>query len=198
MASDPNYQAYLHPILNRLFDLYHGVSGTIVLSGGPTDLFPPYRRTEAGEMAKWLRWTRAARQEAWDVVLERHSLTTVENLLNFVPKISEARDILVFCEKTRARRIHCLIREIPALHQAKVVAIDFDVSPRRYDQAATKQRERTALQLELSAIKNPHALAHVRKLAKEKLRLMRQYPPEEAHRHLSEIYAKLNAELVER
>lgn len=192
IATDPNYMAYLHAVVNRLFVDRRGESGTIVVSGGATDLVRPYRRTEAGEMAGWLKGKIGnLKIRKWKLIRDAKALTTVENLLNFVNVFDERGDVLIFCEATRAPRIRRLAREIPALRCAKIIAVDFDASPRRYNLDAIRKHEKVVLGLELPATKDPVALARVRKLAKEKLRLMRQYSPEEAHRRLPEIYARL-------
>jgi hypothetical protein len=204
MATDPNYQAYLHPVVNFLFERYRDAEGKIIVNGGATDLFRPYRRTEAGEMKKWLsaQIDKMRRPEVfinWGIVEKPRSLTTVENLLNFDEAIragsrdpAYTADLLIFCEATRAARIRRLVRGIPKLHHARVIPIDFDTSPRRYDLAAIKKNERDFLRLELAAIHDPTRLKSLRKMAQEKLRLMRRYTPEEAHRRLPEILNRLN------
>ncbi len=193
--SDPNYQAYLHPVVNYLFSRYCDATGTIVMNGGATDIFKPYKRTEAGEMKKWLKEKideigRSAQKVNWRILARPKALTTVENLLGFTRRGS--KNILIFCEATRAPRIRRLVREIPSLHRAKIIAIDFDTSPRRYDLKTIKKSERDFLRLELAAITDPHKLKRLRKFAQKKLRLMRQYSPEEAHRRLPEILEQLD------
>lgn len=190
--ADPNYQAYLHAVANWLFSHYDGRPGTIVPDGGPTDLFPPRSRTEGREIARWLRANEAVRNNRWAVRPRSKSLTTVENLLNFVPAARSHRgDIVIFCEYTRGARVRRFARTIPELRRAKVVPIDFDVSARRYAPDRTRLQEREVERLERRAIDDPKALAFIRKVAKEKIRLLRQYPPEEAHSHLPEILLAL-------
>jgi hypothetical protein len=188
--TDLHYNAYLRQVVNELFDRYK-TSGTIVLNGGRTDLFKPYRRTEAGEMARW--FTRNA-PRPWKIVAKPKSLTTVENLLNVSAEARTKNEMLSFCEYTRAPRIRRLIREIPKLRRAKVIAIDFDGSPRRYEPMRTRQSEKEFLQLELAALRDQKSLAHLRQFAKKKLAIMRQYSPEEAHRRLPQILEQLHAE----
>jgi hypothetical protein len=190
--ADPNYQAYLHLAVNWLFARYDGAPGTIVPDGGPTDLFPPRKRTEGREMARWLRANEAVQKNRWRVRPRSKSLTTVENLMNFASVAAKTDgDVVVFCEATRAARARRFARAIPALRRARIVGIDFDVSPRRYATRRTRRREREVGRIEFQAITSPTALAFVRSAAKEKLRLLRQYPPEEAHRHLPEIMERL-------
>ncbi len=196
LATDPNYQAYLHAVVNALFVRHGDDAGTIVLNGGATDLHPPHARTEAGEMKRWLvahktLMSRSAHQRPWKILAKARSLTMVENLLNFAPLVKGAADVLIFCEATRAPRVRRLAREIPALRQAKIIAIDFDTSPRRYNLEEITRQEKRFLALELPALADARALARLRSFAKEKLRLMRQYSPEEAHRRLPEILAML-------
>lgn len=203
--TDPNYQAYLHPVVNYLFRHHRNTNGTIVLNGGATDIFKPYKRTEAGEMKKWLqkkvdeiRWpsqnVNNGILDGWQVLAKPKALTTVETLLNFAKTdMKGLSDILIFCEATRAARIRRLVREIPSLRSAETIPIDFDTSPRRYDLETIKKNERDFLQLELAALHNPTGLKSLRTFAQEKLRLMRQYTPEEAHRRLPEILKQLHS-----
>lgn len=196
MDADPNYQAYLHPVINYLFDRYRDARGVIVASGGPTDLAKPYRRTEASEIKRWIAshlksMPKTTRPSAWRVAAETRSLTTVENLLNFVPYLGDAADVVVFCEHTRAARVRTLARAIPALRAARVVGIDFDASPRRYSPAAAAEAERASLRVERAAVSDPRMRARVRAFAQEKLRRMHQYDPTEAHRHLPDILREL-------
>ncbi len=207
MATDPNYQAYMHPVVNYLFSHFCDANGTIVVNGGATDIFKPYKRTEAGEMKKWLTEKideigRSAQKINWRILARPKALTTVETLLKFADILrsstrsarSDSKNdvILIFCEATRANRVRHLAREIPTLQRAKIIPIDFDMSVRRYDLEAIKRSERDFLRLELAAIDDPAGRKSLRNFAKEKLRIMRTYSPLEAHRQLPEILEKLH------
>ncbi|MBI3251272.1 MAG: hypothetical protein HYZ61_05505, partial [Candidatus Andersenbacteria bacterium] len=200
--------AYLHAVVNYLFSRYRDVDGTIVMNGGATDIFKPYKRTEAEEIKKWIFFTIGKSvhfskvKKHWKFVVRPKSLTTVENLLNFAETIDlstpptsrrsrSGNNTLIFCEATRSARIHRLVREIPRLKKAKIIAIDFDSSTRRYDLDTIKKNERDFLRLELAALQDPTRLMSLRNFAKEKLRIMRTFSPEEAHKRLPEILDNL-------
>jgi hypothetical protein len=88
IATDPNYMAYLHAVVNRLFVNHRDDPGTIVVSGGATGLVKPYRQTEAGEMARWMgEKIGNLKLGNWKLVADGKALTTVENLLNFAATV---------------------------------------------------------------------------------------------------------------
>ena len=179
------------------------------MNGGLTDCYKPYRRTEAGEMARWFRdkitsvgsdarlSTEALAKVdkgvmRWQIVSCPSSLSSVENLLNFKPFVHSGSDIIIFCEKTRTSRIRKLAKQISAQRKFTIVPIEFDGSPRRYQPIRNKQSERDFLRMELAALKNKKDLEKLRAFMKEKLRLMRHYSAAEAHRRLPEILEKLH------
>lgn len=195
--TDKNYHAYLTTCFNKLFDLYQNYSGTIVVNGGLTDCYKPYKRTEAGEMAKWLRYKKLEVEKltnqslAWQIISRPKALSSVEDLLSFKPLAKDKK--IIFCEKIRLPRIKKLAKKIFG-KTVKIIPIDFDGSSRRYTPVRTKQSEQDFLCLELAAINNPKALLKLRNFMKKKLKIMRQYSAEEAHRRLPKILEQLHQE----
>jgi hypothetical protein len=185
ILKDQNYNSYLTQVFNFLFDRFANQPGTVVLSGGPTDCFAPYRRTEAKEMLCWFQdKTRHLKKQnkislKWKFRLESKSLSTVENLL-YSKSLLNGK-IFIFAEKTRTARVKKLTKQIFDT-EAKNIFFDFDGSETRYKTLAIKKREQKAMRLELSCINNPKQLKKRRGLVKEKLSLMRKYGPEEGLR----------------
>ncbi len=98
---DCNYNTYLTGCFNRLFDEYRGAEGVIVFSGGCTDCYSPYKRTEAREMKKWFeKQMKHIRQAAgvrlqWRMKTENRSLSTLENVLFFKPFVQPRSEVIV-------------------------------------------------------------------------------------------------------
>lgn len=174
--SDLSYHAYLVQILNYLFDRYRTNAVTIVPCGGPTDFFPPYRRTEGGEMAKWfnasIRKLGLARH--WKVKPETSGLTAVDNLLA-CRKFAKAGRILYFCEKTREVKMRRGAREVFG-KRATVIGIEFDGSPPRYQVPGRRETEREDLKYGLLALKNPEWRKFLHRAAEEKIKVLRKTP----------------------
>lgn len=205
---DKNYHAYLTACFNQLFDNFCNQPGIIVVNGGPTDCYRPYRRTEAGEIAKWLIKKKTETEKmigkklAWQIISQPKSLSSVENLLNFLPFTKEAEQILIFCEKIRWSRIKklmavlCRSKQNRCQNKIKIIPIDFDGSARRYTPLRTTQSEKKFLKMELAAIEDLVAREKLRKFMKEKLKIMRKYSAEEAHRRLPKILEKLHQKFM--
>ncbi len=185
--TDQNYSSYLTSCFNTLFEKFSETTGTIVFSGGRTDLFPPYRRTEAREMKRWFtRQLAIARKESgtrlpWKFTLDTHALTSVENILNFRPYVSQQVKVIIFGEQTRAHRLRKFFRAAFPDQRFTLVPIDFDASKNRYRVDHVKKRETRALAIGLEAIKNPKVLALCRAIAKKKIRAMREHGPKSAN-----------------
>lgn len=198
ILEDKNYHAYLIACFNCLFDHHQNDRGVIVLNGGPTDCYKPYRRTEAGEIAKWLQKKKIAVEKLtgkklpWKIISKPKSLSSVENLLNFKPLAQGTK--IIFCEQIRSPRIKKLANKIFG-RQTKIIPIDFDASARRYSPLRTKQSEQDFLRMELRAVNDPNALKTIRNFMKKKLTIMRRYSAKEAHRRLPEILEQLHQEL---
>jgi hypothetical protein len=197
ILEDKNYHAYLTVCFNHLFDKLSDRPGIIVVNGGPTDCYKPYRRTEAGEMTKWLKQKIAEVEKLtkqkipWQIINKPKSLSSVENLLNC--RLFAKEQKIIFCEHARAPRIKKLAAKIFG-RDFKIIPVDFDASARRYTPIRTKELEQNFLRMELAAIDNPIALKKIRAFMKEKLAIMRKYPAEQAHRRLPEILEKLHQE----
>lgn len=190
IVRDENYRTYLTVVFNTILTRTRTEGSRrprIVFSGGPTDCFPPYRRREAVEMRRYFhRWQRtAARREigAWRVLVERRSLSTLENLL-FVRARLRSRNIrpsrlVLFAEATRAERIRQIAPLVfgRRLH-AEIVAVDFDCSPLRYlPSSELQRREARALTDVRRALRSSRALAEHHRRFVRKIASLRAAPP---------------------
>lgn len=182
IITDKNYFSYLTQVFNFLFDRFANSKGTIVLSGGSTDCFSPFKRTEAREMKKWFgKKIREVQKETeqkipWKFVLDNKALSTVENLLFFKP-FAKGK-IFIFAEKTRTARVKKLAQKI-FTNKINLIFFDFDASFTRYHKNAIKKRETGAIATNLPAAIDRQKLLEVRKAVKRKLALMRKCGPEE-------------------
>lgn len=179
---DINQQVYLRTVFNRAYEQAKkfGQPPMIICSGGPTDMFPPYRRTEAGVMVQELRRFVAGLPQqyrvGWNIRPEAKSLSTLENFL-FTKKMIPARSkVTVFCEQTRWRRIG---RFVPRVYgkgmKARVAPIDFDVSANRYlDPEFLAQKERVYEKFDLWALRGKKNYLRHHNVYVEKIHRMRK------------------------
>ncbi len=181
---DENYKRYLAECFNNIFDTARGEHARIVFCGGPTDCFPPYRRTEAGEMKKLFlslakRTFVKKETKLWSCGLLRKDLSTADNLLYSYAYQKENKLMhipsTIFCEHTRTNRVRKMRLLVWKKQAPQVVGIDFDQSPNRYlDPEFLKQKEAKALKDESKVLLSQEALDAHRNVCKEKLAFFRE------------------------
>ncbi len=160
IRDDKNYGCYLGLVFNAVFDwctTHHRWNPVIIFSGGKTDMFKPYHRTEAREMIRLFtslthRSAVKERVQKWSLIPETRALSTLDNLLYTADLCSsrklDQRNVIVFCEQTRQRRISSLAKKV--FGKAKVIPLDFDQSSNRYlEPTFIRQKESEALMLDL-------------------------------------------------
>lgn len=190
IMKDDNYRRYLSIAFNQIFDAAAGEKAGILLCGGPTDCFKPYKRTEAGEMVKLFK-SLAGRSEVkkqtkkWKYILLAKTVCGLENILYTVGylkknKIKKA-EVVIFCEQTRSPRISRLVsygqKHDKLLRGVKFVItpIDFDLSSNRYlDKEFILKREGHDFDMEFEAIQNREALLKWRQWHLKKLEYFRR------------------------
>ncbi len=189
---DENLTVYLKQVFNRIYD--HTVENpstsepVIVFSGGKTDLFNPYKRTEADEMIRFFKklCTRPFVKnitKKWFLISEKKALSTLENFL-FSREIVYKKNLLkaniyIFCEQSREQRIKALGKKLLPGFIVKVIPIDFDTSGHRYlDKDFLKKKEETELQHSLWALENPQHVKEHHKIFQKKIELLRNTKPE--------------------
>ena len=191
ILKDENYNFYLKTVFNRIYEITlksKSKKVLIICSGGKTDMFKPYRRTEADEMIRLLKkiskrpfLKKITRN--WLFIPERKSLSTLENLLNcweIIRKQSIRKaNLYIFCEQTREKRIKILAKKIlNKNYNFLVIPIDFDVSANRYlpiDFIAKK--EKVELKYALWALQSPKNLKKYRKVFAERIEYLRKAGP---------------------
>lgn len=185
ILKDENYNLYLKSAFNVIFDwcaARNQWDPVIIFSGGKTDVFKPYRRTEAREMIKLFttltkRPMVKTRVIGWSLIPENTSLSTLDNLL-YASKIlrtarTEKAEIVIICEQTRQKRISSLARKVFA--KTKVISIDFDQSANRYlDPTFIRHKESEVLKFDLWALQHPRNGEKHRMLFKKKFAFLRK------------------------
>jgi hypothetical protein len=199
--NDANYRTYLGITFNTIFDLVKNknVEAYVIFGGGPTDLFEPYTRTEAAEMKKYFEYLlqRPFLQtyaKKIHLLTEDESLSTLENMLFakkiIGKKIQGPKKLFIFGEKTREARIKLLSKKI-FNKEVKVFSIDFDLSESRYLDAFIRDKENIEIKTGLWALKNPENMKKYHALFAERIKLLRESPPEDRAKILKEFWEKL-------
>lgn len=185
---DENYNFYLKMVFNKIYDfvIKQNIKNPIIIcSGGKTDMFKPYRRTEAEEMIKLLKMLAKRRflktvTKDWLFLPEKKSLSTLENFINCKEllkgkKINKA-NLYIFCEQTREKRIKTVGKKIfDKNYNFQVVPIDFDVSSNRYiDPEFLAKKERVELNHSLWALESTENLKKHHELFQEKIDYLRK------------------------
>lgn len=185
--NDEHYNHYLKAVFNHIFSEAAGAKATIIFSGGPTDMYKPYRRTEAAEMKKFFQkmaqrsFVRKA-SAGWRYVLEPRSLSTLENVLYSFQLLHRKKirhgAITVFCEYTRVKKVATFCKKIFNKNFSfRVVPIDFDVSQNRYDTDLVQKKEAKDIKLGLWALREKSNLKKYRQLFKDKVAYLRTCDP---------------------
>ncbi len=173
IMTDRSYHSYLGQVLNYLWDHYRSTSLTIITAGGNTDMVKPYRRTEAGEMAKWLapRIKSLHRSKQWKIRTIVSSLNALDTLLA-AQRIVGVNKLIYCCEKTREQKSNMLVKKLFG-SRGSVLAFDFDTSKPRYDTVTRKAMEREDMQYCLRALKDPQWAAKLRAANRMKIEVLR-------------------------
>lgn len=206
---DENYNFYSKMAFNRIYDISLkniDKSPLIICTGGKTDLFKPYKKTEAKEISKLFKNLKSKiflkkQTKDWQFLLENKSLSTLENLLNCQQIIKKNKirqaNLYIFCEQTRQKRIKILAKKI--FHKnfkLFILPIDFDISPNRYlNSDFINKREKTEINHSLWALKDPKNLKKHQQLFKEKIELLRKAEPKNQTKALQEWWQKQIEEL---
>ena len=83
---------------------------------------------------------------------------------------------LYFCEKTHQQKAERLAHEIFG-RRVRVVPIDFNTSPPRYDHATHSASDREDLRYSLRALKDPLWRRRLNEANKKKIRVLRKISP---------------------
>ncbi len=191
ILKDEHYNIYLKLVFNQIYTITtekHIEAPLIICSGGKTDMYKPYKRTEGGEMVRLL--THLAKRpflkqitKNWRFIAEKTSLSTLENFLH-CKEIAKKNglnkaNVYIFCEHTRKKRITRLAKETLGTEYAyTILPIDFDISNNRYlAPDFLREKERQVLQHDLWALQSPKNMKTYHKLFEEKFAFLRKAGP---------------------
>ena len=191
ILKDENYNFYLKMVFNRIYDivLMNKIKKPLIIcSGGKTDMFKPYKRTEAEEMIRLLKnlskrpFLKKITQN-WLFIPEKKSVSTLENFLNCLQLVKKRKikkaNFYIFCEQTREKRIKILAKKIlDKNYNFLVIPIDFDVSANRYlSTDFLAKKEKIELEHSLWALQNPENLQKHHKVFVERIEYLRKSGP---------------------
>jgi|GEM_PF-447178 hypothetical protein len=189
---DAEYRSYLNLAFNDIFEYsreHEDASVRIIFCGGKTDMIPPYKRSEAGEMKRYFDFLRkrkfvAAHTKRWTLLADTASLSTMENLLNakkiIASKHIEGASLGIFCEHTRKGRIRKLADKIFGKDaKIEIVPVDFSISENRYlPEKYILEKEKNALKFDFWALKSEENYKLYHKNFSDKFEFLRSYGPD--------------------
>jgi hypothetical protein len=190
IIKDDNYRHYLNAVFNTVYEacVRDNIQPIIIFSGGKTDMFKPYRRTEAGEMAKYFKLLAkrpfvAKVTKTWKCELESRALSSLENMLFarelLKKKYPRVQSGTVVFEHTRTKRIHAVGKKVFAgFKELTFLPVDFDVSKVRYDLQLVDDKEAYALKMDLWSLESPKNLKLHHEVFADKVKTLRQAGPE--------------------
>jgi len=196
ILKDESYRRYLSWVFNQVYQICLNKKEkkpVIIFCGGKTDIFKPYKRTEAEEMKKlFLTWAKRDfvrnQTKDWQYKLDKKSLSTVENLLEaskIIKRIKGRKQIYIFVEFTRQKKIKKFAQEI-LKKNFKIIALDFDLSINRYrDPKLIRKREEIDIKLGLNSLKDKKFYQKYRKILEEKIKFLRR---QGAKKHQDAVY----------
>lgn len=188
ILKDGNYEIYLRTVFNRLVELCqveHLKTLAIVFTGGKTDMFKPYQRSEAEEMIKAFRvlMERPSVKHlvgGWKLIAEARALSSLDNALyakELCDKRGLALPLVIFAEQTRVERVKRITKTVFG-KKTKVQPIDFDQSANRYVSTdLLEKREHEGMKLDAWALKSQENLKRHRALYKQKIAFLRGEGP---------------------
>lgn len=188
ILNDYNYNKYFGFTFNSIFEVVRKnkiLDPLVIFSGGKTDCFKPYKRSEASEMKNLFK-NFANRSfvrpftASWKYVTESRSLSTLENLLNCDKELRRMEigegKLFIFCEYTRQQRVKHLTRKIfNNKYKIEIIPVDFDMSPNRYlDEEFIAKKENKMLSHDLWALQSDNNFKKYHQIYMEKIKLFRQ------------------------
>jgi uncharacterized phage-like protein YoqJ len=186
---DDSYRTYLNHLFNVVYEssVREGLEPVIIFSGGKTDMFKPYQRTEAGEMAKYFKALAkrpfvAKVTKTWKYELESRALSSLENMLFarelLKKKYPRIKSGTIAFEQTRAQRIQAVAKEIfNKSDELTFLPIEFDISVNRYDLELVDKKEKYALKMDLWSLESTKNLKMHHDVFADKIKTLRQAGP---------------------
>lgn len=187
--TDRNYIGYLDLVFNHIWERSKNEEAVVVLSGGPTDCEPPYARTEAREMASYLRKlidrdVVGDATKKWKLALEDQSLSTLENMVFAKRLVDEHKldgPITIFGAWMGRERRQIVADKVFGSGRCKMMPIDFDISQNRYlDSKLVIEKETRALEESLWTLEDSDRLAKHHEAFEKKFEFLRKRQSEGA------------------
>ncbi len=202
MEDDLHYQMYLRLAANQIYERLirePNAKAILIPTGGPTDMHKPYKRTEAGVMAEFLRelFGRPGINQVKSrisIAPETKALSTMENILyskRILDRKRASEDVSIFCEQTRMKKVGRFAREVFG-RKVKVIGIDFDQSQNRYlDPQFIAKKEAVDMRYGLMALRDPKKFKQYRALLEEKFRRLRAAGPKNHAKAVKEYWQEV-------
>lgn len=189
---DKTYAKYLLFVATYIYkeELKKKILPVLILSGGRTDCFKPYHRTEAGEMKRYFDKKKSTHFSKWEFIVEKSSLSTLENFLHCSKIIHKQRlpkkSVVIFCEKSRLQRVRVLARAILKGYTGiTIVPVSFGKIALT-EKAFIRKKESLELHHALDAIKSKKRLVQHHELFKKKFAYLRKAGSKNTKRALRE------------
>jgi len=159
----------------------------------------PYKRTEAEEMMKLFNNIDSQKSENLIKIKEDRSLSTIENLINSKKILEKLRlgnaRVNIFCDKLRSYRVETLASEI--FNNFEIISYKFAGNKYKKVKRLIKEKERLGIKYYLWAMKDKDNWKIYRKNLKERLRILRNTPPNKWNEVEVEIWKKAIKEFKE-
>lgn len=205
---DFNYQLFLRAAFNYVYTaaVEYGITKPlIVFAGGPTDMTPPFRRTEAGEMKKVFQAliNRPAVKDvtkSWRLRTYEKSISALENALALKSLVtSKNTKLTIMVEFTRRPRWQMFSRWIlPKDLKVTILPFDYDVSTNRYlKPEEIKKKNAVNDAFDRWALKNPAHLRQHHAYHAKRLAFLRQAGPAHHVQAVAEWNKRATQELPE-
>ncbi|MFA4954455.1 MAG: hypothetical protein WC641_04035 [Patescibacteria group bacterium] len=195
ILTDMSYHAYLVQVFNYVWRNYGDARLTLIPTGGKTDLFPPYKRTEAGEMARWFKPRIKKLKLKWDIET-CGALTALENMLTVKRLVGNASGVY-FCELSRRAKMQRLAREVFG-NKVRVIGLEFDGSAPGYDLKTRRAMERLDVRYGLLALKDSAWRKKMEQAARLKIKTLRKTDPQVRATEIDRIALAVQKEFLNR
>jgi hypothetical protein len=197
ILKDEPYRKYLGFTFNKIYQICldkKDKEPIIIFTGGPSDVFKPYKRTEAQEMKKlFLNYAKRdfvrKHTKTWKYKTENKSLCTIENIIysdSLVKNIRGKKFFYLFCEYTRRNKVKTFAKKI-IKKNFKVIDLDFDLSANRYlEPEFLHKKESFSVKYELKTLTDQKFKKQFHKTLEDRLDFFRKQGPKKHRKAIEE------------
>lgn len=188
------YNVYLKSVFDEIIKHPSSEKPLIIFSGGNTDMVPPYKKTEAGEMYKLFGKISGDSFNKFTYRLEKRSLSSLENQLYPKEIIDKEkighRRIYMFCEKSRVKRLKITADKI--FGRIKIIGLEVPLGKiQQGDKKLIKEKEDLVSAYSLWALKSKDNLRKFRKTFVKKFEILRNTPEERRDEEIVKMWRNL-------